>query len=213
MAKTKAQNESGPKRVKIRLRGIFPLMLDPMTEEILDGICKPKGGQRRNVTADWTPEEQAESKLIRDLDGRLAVPTQYLYSALVKAGQKVPFEARSRVSTAESTELFSFLTIEGDHIPLLDAQDGKEPTWVVDKRATRAKVQGGRKQANRACRPRFDSWALELVTVYDGDLVQEATVKLLFQRAGRVGIGVFRPACKGPFGQFVLDGWEVLEAE
>lgn len=213
MAKTNAQQNSGPVHVKVRLRGIFPLMLDPMTEEILDFICKPKGSQQRNKRVDWSPQEEAESKLIRDPNGRLAIPTQYVYSALIKAGQKVPFEARSRVSTAESTELFSFLAIEGDYLSLFDAQNGAEPTWVVDKRATRAKMPGGRKQANRACRPRFDSWALELVAVYDADLVEEATVKLLFQRAGRVGIGVFRPACKGPFGQFVVDQWEVLDGK
>lgn len=190
-------------KVKNVIIGRFPLLLDPMTDERIEDIWY---GRKETRSKDLTPKQVAESKLIR-VDGKLVVPTQYLYSCLVEAGRDVELKPRKKISTIESTLLYSLMDIEGEFLPLTNGVDDQEPTWKTDKRLTRNKD----KQGLPAFRPRFDHWSLAMVLNYDQVQVKDEKMRELFAAAGKIGIGPFRPQCRGPFGQFVVQSWEVRE--
>jgi len=57
-------------------------------------------------------------------------------------------------------------------------------------------------------RPRFDVWAFKTSFLFDEKALSERLCRELFDIAlGRVGIGDFRPARKGPFGRSVVKCW------
>jgi hypothetical protein len=77
----------------------------------------------------------------------------------------------------------------------------KEP-WSVDTRAVRIPSTGGRILCHR---PSFNDWRLSFTLSVDTDLISAKLVREIVDAAGkRIGLGDFRPSCKGPFGKFVV---------
>lgn len=197
-------------KIKVGVRGTFPMLMNPMTEEMLLKLHERQTGG--NDTSKMAPAKVAEKKVIRSEDGRIAIPTQYLLSCLVESGRDVPFKARRKVSTAETTELFSFLALDaGEFIPLTDGATDAEPQWVMDGRMGRNKNAGrGKGVPVYTIRPKLPKWGFEVIVDLKGWIAPPAVVRSLFIRAGQVGIGDFRPSCRGPFGQFELVGFEIV---
>ena len=53
------------------------------------------------------------------------------------------------------------------------------------------------------CRPMFREWAIEFDVIYDESQVHEDDIIMAAQTAGNiVGIGAWRPKCKGEYGRF-----------
>jgi hypothetical protein len=58
----------------------------------------------------------------------------------------------------------------------------------------------------------FEHWALSFTLVIDQAVIAEKVARELLDIAGtRIGLGDFRPACKGPYGRFVVDHWEIIK--
>lgn len=193
------------KTIAVHCVGISPILMNPMTEETLDELYggaaarKPKTGQ--------VPQKQvAEAKIIKDGDDRVGLPVEYLFSCLVGAGRFVKYDAKKNISNASSTLIPSFMSIEELFLPF-DNQDAK---WFVDKR--RGRLSNG--TAVCILRPRFEDWSFDVTIEIDDQEISEEKVKELFRRAGTaVGLGDFRPACRGPFGRFKIERWEVLKQD
>jgi hypothetical protein len=93
--------------------------------------------------------------------------------------------------------------VEIDGIELaLDSKEG----WTVDTRAVRIPSTGGRILCHR---PSFNDWRIKFTMSVDTDLITVKMVRELLDAGGkRIGLGDFRPACKGPFGKFVVVEWK-----
>ena len=80
--------------------------------------------------------------------------------------------------------------------------------WVPDSRPI-VNAAGSRTIVHR---PRFDKWELSFTLEVDQEEFSEDTARALVDSAGRkIGIGVFRPQRKGPFGRFVVAHWREEE--
>jgi hypothetical protein len=199
---------------RITASSLSPMLLNPMTDEVLDELLGGKGA-RKGAQTDITVEQRAEKKLCKGPNGEFGFPTNYLFAALIHAGRQVSLRGKTNVSTATSSEMPGFMSIIPDlvidggdgFIPFLD-QDVK---WVADKRRG---VLAANKAAVAIVRPKFPTWAFEVTIEVDLDLISIDKVKSLFEIAGRVsGIGDFRPSKRGPFGRFaVTDFVEVEQA-
>lgn len=182
-------------RVLATLGGISPLLMNPMTDEVLEGIRTKTSPPKRT---DWSREEEAKTKLYRDDDGAIGIPSLNLFACLAEAGRQVKVNAK-QISTASSTLLPSFLSIEGFFLPFKG-----DPPWVADmRRGTNEKGQ-----AVPIVRPRFNIWEFDVTFEIDETEVNEDTVRKLVDIAGKkIGLCDFRPNKKGPFGRFMVAAW------
>lgn len=183
-------------RVQATLRGISPLLMNPATEALLDQLRTRTSPPKKT---DWSAEQEAETKLYRDDEGAIGIPSLNLFSSLVEAGRLVKAGTK-QISTAKSSILPSFLSIEELFLPFTD-----DPQWIVDKRRGR-NPNGG----EMVClvRPKFPQWEFDVTFEIDEQEVNEEVVRKLVETAGKkVGLCDFRPACKGPFGRFYVAAW------
>lgn len=194
------------KKVCVTRGPISPLMTDRMPEEVLDGIAT---GAHVTLPKDTPPEKIAQRALYSDGNGGFAIPIVNLFACLVEAGRRVKI-GRYAISTAESTELYSLVSITAMTLPLLRVtMDGTVldgiPTWVIDKR----RGVGKKGDPIRIIRPKFAEWGFVVEVEFDEKQINEGTVRQLFDRAGAaVGLCSFRPQRRGPFGRFRVVKWE-----
>jgi hypothetical protein len=150
-----------------------------------------------------TPREIAEKKLYMGHTGKPMIPQPNLFAALVAAGKF--FKAgKSKVTTQKSSLVPACLEISEIEIPI----HHREP-WMVDTRAVRIPSTGGRISTHRPC---FTDWSLTFSMTLDDSVISAALLRELVDTAGkRIGLGDFRPDCRGPFGKFQVDLWEVSD--
>lgn len=188
--------------ISIRIDGTTPLICNKFTdaaaESASNGSRGSSAGQDRG-----TPLEIAESKLYIGNDGKPMIPQPNLLRCLVEGGRFTKI-GKSQVTTAKSSILYACVDVQGAEIPIIHSQP-----WKVDTRAVRIPSTGGRILAHR---PMFDDWALEFVVDLDTSILGEKLLRQIIDDAGkRIGMGDFRPQCKGPYGRFVVNKWEVVK--
>lgn len=184
-------------RVLATLEGISPLLMNPMSDGVLESIRTKTSPPKRT---DWSREEEAETKLYRDNDGAIGLPSLNLFASLTEAGRRVKTGSPPKqISTADSTILPSFLSIEEFFLPFKG-----DPSWVADmRRGTNEKGQ-----AVPIVRPRFNNWEFDVTFEIDETEVNEDTVRKLVDISGKkIGLCDFRPNKRGPFGRFRVAAW------
>jgi hypothetical protein len=189
-------------RLKVRLQGVKPLLMNAMSmEQLLDIRDRRK---KSKTAAKPKVREEAESKVYRLGDGRPHVPVNNLYACLIAAGQFVRMDAKRQITNATSTNLPGMLSIEDEELPLV-LSDGKPATWEVD---VRRGVNPNGKEAVCVVRPAFHQWELCCVLEVDQEQMPEEMARSLVDIAGkRIGLGDYRPQRKGTFGRFVVSHW------
>ncbi len=141
------------KRISVLVEGISPMLMNPMTEEVLSQLPGAGAGYKQGkAMKDRTREEIAEARVIRDPEtSKVGIPAEYLYACLIEAGRNVAYDGKKKVSTLDSTLVFSFLSIDEAFFPF-EGHDGK---YAVDVRRGVNKTTKG---AQAIVRPRFNNW-------------------------------------------------------
>lgn len=200
-----ASSQSTTKRVTALIQGISPLLMNPATEEVLAQLPGAGAGYKKGKEMkDRTREEIAEARVIKGADGKVGLPAEYLYACIVEAGRLVAYDGKKKVSTADTTLVFSFLSIEESFFPF-EGHDGK---YEIDVRRGVNKTTKG---AQAIVRPRFDDWKFRVTMEIDESdaNLTASKAKELFQKAGKmIGLADFRPTCRGPFGRFRVAEWK-----
>jgi hypothetical protein len=128
------------------------------------------------------------------------IPQPNLFRCIIDAGKYFK-NGKSKVTTLKSSIIPACVEVPGVEIPIKH----KEP-WTVDTRAVRIPSTGGRILCHR---PSFNDWALSFDLVVDTDMMPIKLAREIMDAAGkRIGLGDFRPDCKGPFGKFVVTKWK-----
>jgi hypothetical protein len=184
--------------IEIEVSGITPLICNAFTDAAAESSSSGQRGASAGIDR-GSPQEIAESKLYKGLDGKPMIPSPNLMCALVGGGQYTKI-GKKQVTTARASMLYSCLNIEAAEIPLIH----KQP-WKVDTRAVRIPSTGGRILAHR---PMFDDWMLVFEVELDTSILNVKLLRQVIDDAGkRVGLGDFRPSTKGPYGRFVVTRW------
>lgn len=194
--------------VKIVCRGTSPLMMNRMSESTLEGLrTKVKAPKAAKIGNTKTPKEEAAEKVYTH-DDKPIIPAENLMSCLIAAGVFIRLDAKRQISTGKSTMLPGLMSLLDPVLYLRVPGSKKAADWEADVRQGR-NPNGG--EAVAICRPRFDAWEFEVKVEIDTAEIGENTIRELWDKAGkRVGLGDFRPARKGIFGQFVVDRWEQI---
>ena len=190
------------KNITVTISGKTPLLCHKFTDAA--AMSATSGTRTSTVGSQGTPREQAEEKLYIGHDDKPMIPQPNLFRCIIDAGKF--FKAgKSKITTIKSSLIPACLTIEEIEIPI----EHKEP-WMVDTRAVRIPSTGGRILAHRPC---FNDWKLTFTMQLDESVIAEPLLRELVDAAGnRIGLGDFRPDCKGPFGKFVVDHWNVNDS-
>jgi len=184
--------------INVTIEGTTPLLCNRFTDEAQ--MAATNGTRLSTVGDKGSPQEQARSKLYIGHDGKPMIPQPNLFRCFIDAG-KFFKHGRNKVTTQKSSIIPACVEIEGLEIPI----QHKEP-WNVDTRAVRIPSTGGRILCHRPC---FDDWKLRFTLKVDTDMISLKLMREIVDAAGkRVGLGDFRPDCKGPFGKFVVTRWK-----
>jgi len=188
--------------ITLHIAGITPLICNKFTDA---AALAASGGSRESSAGQdrGTPLEIAQSKLYIGLAGKPMIPQPNMLRCIVEGG-KFTKVGKAQVTTKTSSIMYACADIHGAEIPLIHQQP-----WKVDTRAVRIPATAGRILAHR---PMFDDWRLEFVVDLDTSIMGEKLFRKIVDDAGsRIGLGDFRPQCKGPFGRFKVVHWKVKQ--
>ncbi len=183
--------------INVTIKGKTPLLCNRFTDA---AQMASTSGTRSALTGDkGSPREQAEPKLYTDEKGKPIIPQPNLYRCIIDAG-KFFKNGKSKVTTIKSSLIPSCVDLEGLAFPIKHSE-----AWQVDTRPVRIPATGGRILAHRPC---FNDWSLSFTVFLDNEVMSETLFRDIVDKAGSaIGLGDFRPDCKGPFGKFVVTKW------
>lgn len=192
------------KLVRCDIMGRTPLLCHRFTDAAAMKATEGTGSSMVGGS-NGTPKEQAEQGLYisetKDLLGKPIIPGPNLFRAIIDAG-KFFKNGKSKVTTQKSSLIPAGVWLQEIEIPIVH----QEP-WTIDTRPVRIPSTGGRILRHRAC---FHDWALSFSLQVDEGFFSMKLIRDIIDAAGmRIGLGDFRPDCKGPFGQFVVTGWAI----
>lgn len=189
-------------KVKVTIAGLNPLLMNRFTEA---AEAQVSGGHRPSISGDkGTPREQASPKRYADEEGNLYIPGPNVFACLVAAG-KFHKAGKSKVTTQKTSLIPAGVMVDDLVCPL------STNAWEVDSRSVVIPSTGGRVMCHR---PRIDEWSLSFTLDIDTSMFSPKLVRMIVDDAGKkIGLGDYRPERKGPFGRFVVKGWDVIEED
>lgn len=198
------------KVVKVTVAGISPLIMNRMDDETINGLIT---GVRPPIKKDTPFKDMAVKKIYREDGnggGAIGIPAENLCACLVEAGRSVK-NGKKQISTATTTTIYSMMAVRESFLKFTNL-NGDGEGWVVDKRRG-CLHDKGKTTAVGLVRPKFMEWQFEFTVEIDETEANEGLIRQLIELAGKkIGLGDFRPTCKGPFGRFKVIGWEPVEA-
>ena len=173
------------KSVYVTMQGVSALLMHAFPLEPVEALEKK------------TPEEQAEHGAYRDPEsGMLYIPAVALQRGLINGAT---FSKGKGRATLQKPVAASVLVAP-------ERLDLKVKTYRVDTRPVVMPSTRGRVLRHR---PRLDQWEVSCEIQYDENLITETQLRRVVDDTGtRVGLLDFRPACKGPFGRFMVTAWK-----
>jgi hypothetical protein len=184
------------KNYKVRIEGVTPLLMNRPSQ--LDIGNKSKDVKRETETI----ENQAETKIYKDAEGRIYMPSTWIRGSIVEAGKQKKMMGKGSSKATYSKVAGSSVSIEPFEL-LLPFK------WKVFSILAVNPTTRGR---NMLHRPKFDKWVVEFDCVFDEEQIEPPVMKEIIDIAGRlVGIGDWRPAKKGAFGKFQVTSWKEID--
>lgn len=176
----------------LRIKSTSPMIQHKWSEKAKQMMREKHAGKKTKTREVREPEkEMVEATYVTD-GGDFAIPGMAFKSALVAAAHKDLGVEKTMVRKAiflRTSDPNKMLPIECD-----------PPRLREDC------VRVGAGSADLRYRPQFDSWTCEVELEVDGDLLTQADIVALINRAGfGVGIGEMRPEKGGEFGRFEAD--------
>lgn len=194
------------KRFLVKLEGITPLLQHRMTEEALFGLLASKG-KKKAPKEELLPRQIAEKTSYKNPDGSFYIPLDYVTGALIQTAADYKQSHNPKKSMKSiAGGIFRPIT---DRATLCDKKWKPIVKFEVDVR------RGNNFKAGAVClcRARFDDWRVKFEAMVDNSIVAPETVLQILEDAGRrCGIGSFRVANRGYFGQFQVAEWKEISS-
>lgn len=97
-----------------------------------------------------------------------------------------------------------------DTLALTNGNGKAAHDFEVDSRPVTIPATKGRVMRHR---PRLNVWGLQATLEIDESMIDADIVQQLLTEGGRaIGLGDFRPEKGGPFGRYIVTGWQLLPA-
>lgn len=180
-------------KIQVTIKGVTPLLMARFSPEML----APKKKNKEETIA-----QIAESNAYRNEEGKLFVPGQNIFRSLMEGGRYVKEGKRAITNTKNS-----ILCAAGDLVEkecILDVQEYEILSMSAVNNAIKARIM--------THKPMFKNWRLSFTLLMDQELLSSNKIKECILSAGkRVGLGSFRPDCKGTYGKYEIETYEVVD--
>jgi len=180
-------------KIQVTIKGITPLLMARFSAEMLTSKKKNK---------EETIEQIAESNAYRNQDGMLFIPGQNIFRSIMEGGRYVKEGKRAVTNTKNSV-----LCAAGDLLEkecILDVQTYEILSMSAVNNAMKARIM--------THKPMFRNWKLSFTLLMDQELLSSNKIKECIISAGkRVGLGSYRPDCKGCYGKYEIESLTVTE--
>jgi hypothetical protein len=174
-------------RIVVTIRGTSPLLVNRFPETAIDAIEASQTGSARTKKAPRNPEQEFNNSRYIDHLGRDCLPAVAFKESMVRA---VSF-----IDGMPMTEARGAFFVDGDLIPLRASPPRMHRSRVVLNRKTTS-------IAYRAC---YDEWEADLPISYQENVITVEQIINILELAGfAVGVGAWRPQCRGQFGRFEI---------
>lgn len=185
------------KHIEVVIEGTTPLLCNRF------GDAAGMDGPKSSIVGDkGSPREIATEKLYLSVDNQPMIPAPNLFRAIIDGGKFFKI-GKSNVTTLKSSIVPAGVAIEEIELPIQTTEQ-----WEVDTRAVRIPATGGRVLRHRPC---FYKWKLSFTLVLDETVMTLKMLREILDAAGsKIGLGDFRPSCKGPYGKFNVVKWEQI---
>ncbi len=185
------------KHLHVVIEGITPLLVNKFTDA---AQLSATNGSTAAYKGAANPKEEAFSRLHLDEEGRPIMPQPNIFRSIMEGGRF--FKAgKTKVTTQRSSLIAACLSFDDIYYPIQS-----KGSWAVDSRPIRNPATGGRLLRYR---PVFFDWRIAFSMTLDDEIVPVPLLREIVDTAGkRIGLGDFRPDCKGPFGKFLVVEWK-----
>lgn len=174
--------------VGLMVVGTAPLILNAFPQKTIEQMLKKHMGitvQREKKK----PREVIENATPRNVDGAVSLLPTAFKKAMLTGAASIKGLFKSRLMT----QIF----VVGQSIPI--AYGSTHP------RMDMVRTAGISRTPDVRFRPQFNDWSATLVIQFDETTLDGSTIIDLVQRAGRVGVGEYRPERNGSFGTFKVE--------
>jgi hypothetical protein len=202
------------KNIEIQVTGLTPLLMNAFKGDDNNGSSKSSAAKDYG-----TPLQQAQEKLYIGTDGEtLVIPQPNIFSCIIEGG-KFFKNGKSKVTTMKTSLIPSCVFFHDIEYPLeYNGVVGVWTTalpdpscWSVDSRPIRNPSTGGRIMRHR---PIIHDWRFTFAVTLDTDEMAVSLFRDIVDAAGsKIGLGDFRPGCKGSFGRWKVTSWVVTDEE
>lgn len=170
--------------VGIEVSGTADLIQNKFSQKSVEQMLKSHMGisvQRERKK----PREVLEEATIRNTEGRVALPPTGFKLAMISAA--------TQIKGLKKTQLRTALFVQGNSIPI--TYEATTPRMDITR------TSGIGRTPDVRFRPSFQGWKARLIVQFADTLTVQTVVDLL-NRAGKVGVGEWRPEKNGCFGTF-----------
>ncbi len=180
-------------KIKVTIEGITPLLMHKFDPQMLVSKQKSK---------DLTVEKQAEDLAYRNKKGELYIPGFNIYRTIIEGGRFVK-DGKAAITNMKRSKICAAGTLVEDECLL-----GQTKYEIF---ATSA-VNGALKARVMVYRPMFKKWKLDFTLEMDDTILSSQKIKDCIEQAGKsVGLGSYRPDCKGTYGKFKVTSFNVVK--
>ena len=177
------------KTIKVKITGLSPLLMHCYPLVQVESLEKKTSEQQAEHAAYRIPANAEHA-------GELYIPSTAMQRALV--GGAAYSKGKGRASLQKPAA--ACLLVEDIYLLL------NQTAFEIDARPVVIPATKGRIVRYR---PRLDKWTTEFTLNYDDSLLSAKQVRQVVDDTGKhVGLLDFRPEKKGPFGRFIVDGWQ-----
>jgi hypothetical protein len=181
------------KTYNITIEGVTPLLMNRPSQ--LDIGEKSKDSKRETQT----PQQIAETKLYKNSEGKIYIPSTWFQGCIVEAGKQ-----KKMMGKGSSKATYS--KVAGSSVEINPFEIDLDSKWKVFSILA---VNPTTKGKNVLHRPQFDKWKVNFEVTFDEEAIETNVMKELFDIAGRnVGVGDWRPNKRGRFGKFQTTLWK-----
>ena len=175
-----------PQEITVSIKGITPLLMEKMSEDVVDAIDKKKSD--KIVIKDRREEsEKVGEKIHHTEDGNIGFPAAGFARGMV--------EVAPYLEGLDKKLVRGSIRVMGNIIPITYDEQTTNTTY--------GKQSGISKAPRRIIRPEFKGWSCKLNIRYNASTISAEQIVNLLNYAGfHMGIGAWRPACSGSYGQY-----------
>lgn len=188
-------------RMLVPIKGTAPLIVHNFSEKSKRQMLEAQQGKKSpKEIRDPDAEYEAAFYRIANENGpdRFGFPAVAFKAATIGA-------ARFFGKSVRMTEIRQFLFVRGIYTKA-DPQQLVEIQGTPEMREDVVRLGGMSRSADLRYRPMFPSWSVTLDVTYVATALSEGSVLSLIDAGGLgVGVGEWRPECKGQFGTYQID--------